>query len=56
MPVNFQPSNKYVASPDQVERSFQKFRKMLEEDATVDYDMLNKASWQGIPQGIFNNA
>lgn len=51
MPINFQPSNKYEESSNYSEKNLQKFKKMLEDDPKVDFDILRKASWQGIPTG-----
>lgn len=52
MPINFQPTNKYASSSQVSDRNLPKFQKMLEEDASIDYDTLTKLSWQGIPQEV----
>lgn len=52
MPINFQPSNKYEESSNFALKNLQKFKKMLEDDPKVDFDVLRKASWQGIPSEV----
>lgn len=54
MPINFQPTNKNVASSSTADRNMSKFRKLIDEDASIDFDSLKKLSWQGIPQGKYN--
>jgi len=54
MPINFQPSNKNTCSESLAQKNLQRFQKILEDDATINFDILRKASWQGIPQGIFS--
>lgn len=51
MPVNFQPANKHTACPSLQQKNMDKFRKLHDEDASIDIDVLRKISWQGIPQG-----
>jgi hypothetical protein len=52
MPVNFQPANKHTACPSLQQKNVDKFRKLHDEDASIDIDVLRKISWQGIPQEV----
>jgi len=54
MPINFQPSNKHASPENLAHKNLQKFQKILDHDTTINFDILRKISWQGIPQGIFS--